>query len=367
MVPKNKTVAVGLSGGVDSSLVAALLKHQGYNVIGLTMEIYDGAIKIQETEKHACYGPGEEEDIELSTELCKNLDIPYHVFDLAKEYEATVLDYFKAEYLVGRTPNPCVVCNHALKFGFLVDRAKEAGIEFDYFATGHYAQLEEKDGEVFLKKAKDSTKDQTYFLSGLPKKQLKQVMFPLGEFTKHEVREMARDFKLNTAERAESQDFVSGGDYSPIFEKETIEPGNIVDADGNILGQHKGIIHYTIGQRKGLGISAKVPMYVAKIDATTNEIIVTPNEGLFSDGLIASEINYLAVDSLTEPYEVGVKIRLSITESSATISPLENGDIQCEFDVAQRSVTPGQVVVFYDGDIVFASGVIKEAYSKAEV
>ncbi len=363
MISKKKTVAVGLSGGVDSSLVAALLKHQGYDVVGLTMEIYDGAIKVQETEKHACYGPGEEEDIELSTELCKSLDIPYHVFDLKDEYEKTVLEYFKSEYLIGRTPNPCVVCNHALKFGFLVDRAREAGIQFDYFATGHYAQIIEKDGEHFLGKAKDSTKDQTYFLSGLPKKQLSQVLFPLGDFTKHEVREMARDFKLNTAERAESQDFVAGGDYSPIFEKEIIEPGNIVDTDGKILGEHKGIIHYTIGQRKGLGISSKVPMYVSKIDAKTNEIVVAPNEGLFSDGLFASEINYLAVDTLEGPYEVGVKIRLSITESSATITPMENGDIKCEFDVAQRSVTPGQVVVFYDGDIVFASGVIKEAFN----
>ncbi|MBI9097075.1 MAG: tRNA 2-thiouridine(34) synthase MnmA [Spirochaetaceae bacterium] len=359
MANKNITVAVGMSGGVDSSVAAAILKKEGYKVIGITMEIWDGAIEVQESRKHACYGPGEEEDIEEATKVCAQLNIPYHVFDLTKEYKEHVLEYFREEYLAGRTPNPCVVCNHRLKFGFLIEKAREAGLEFDFFATGHYAQINEDKGKYFLKKAKDLSKDQTYFLKSLSSEQLKFIMFPLGELMKTEVREIAEDLKLVVADRIESQDFIAGGDYSPLFNDGEIIPGDIVNEKGEILGRHKGIIHYTVGQRKGLGLSHPTPLYVLRVDAGKNKVIVTDKESLFFKGLIASDINLNLPGAFDKPIRIKARIRQRHTEADAEISLLEGGRVKVVFDIPQLSVTPGQSVVFYNNDIVLGGGIIE--------
>lgn len=354
-------VAVGLSGGVDSSVAAALLKEKGYSVIGITMEIFDGSIAVEEAARHACYGPGEEEDVAAATAVCEKLDIPYFVFDLRREYRKHVIDYFKSEYLVGRTPNPCIVCNRRLKFGFMLEKAKAAGIDFQYFATGHYARIEKYDDRFVLKKAVDTIKDQTYFLYGLTQQQLAHTIFPLGTYTKDRVREIAQSFGLETANRPESQDFIAGRDYSPLFTEAEIRPGDIVDEDGCLLGKHRGIIHYTVGQRRGLGIASDRPLYVMDIDADKNRLIVGAKKNLFSKGLIASDLNFLALESLKQPYEVKARIRLRHTAAEATVYPDLKDTVKVLFKEPQTAITPGQSVVFYRDDTVFGGGVIEKA------
>ncbi len=350
-----------MSGGVDSSVAAAILKQEGYNVIGITMEIWDGAIEVQESKKHACYGPGEAEDIEEATKVCRQLDIPYHVFDLKQEYKEHVLDYFREEYMAGRTPNPCVVCNHRLKFGFLVDKAREAGLEFDFFATGHYARIKSDNGRSFLRKAKDISKDQTYFLKSLSCEQLKTIMFPLGDMLKTDVRTEAEKMELVVADRIESQDFIAGGDYSPLFQEKEITPGDIVNDKGGIIGRHKGIIHYTVGQRKGLGLSHPTPLYVLRVDAEKNRVIVTDKKNLFFNGLIASDIHLNMPNAFDTPVRIKARIRQKHKETEAKISKMDGNKVRVEFDLPQLSVTPGQSVVFYDNDIVLGGGIIESA------
>jgi tRNA-specific 2-thiouridylase len=354
-------VAVGLSGGVDSSVAAAQLKKDGHDVIGITMEIFDGSIAIKESHKHACYGPGEKEDVEKAASVCRKLGIPFHVIDLKAEYRRYVLDEFKDEYLKGRTPNPCVVCNKKLKFGFLLEKAKRAGIHFEAFATGHYAAIIETGGRYLLKKALDRSKDQTYFLYTLTPEDLSRTLFPLGGVTKEEVREMARSMGLDTAEDPESQDFIAGGDYAALFTQDEMRAGDIVDEKGDILGKHRGIVHYTIGQRRGLGIAACQPLYVVKIDAETNRIMVGDRERSFSEGLIASDLNLFTLVKLDRPHNVHAKIRLNHRAAAATVFPLEGGKVKVLFEEPQMSVTPGQSVVFYTGDIVFGGGIIEQA------
>lgn len=356
------TVAVGLSGGVDSSLAAAILKDEGYAVIGLTMKIWRGAYKIQESLKHACFGPGEEEDIAACERLASQLGIGYTVIDLSDEYEKHVIEYFRKEYLEGRTPNPCVVCNRELKFGFLIDRAHEAGLEFDYFATGHYARKEVRDGISFVRTAVDSAKDQTYFLYGLESPRLEKILFPLGMMTKNEVRALAREHGLEVAEKPESQDFVAGGDYAPLFQGETPAPGDIVDVAGNLMGKHRGLPYYTIGQRKGIGVSTgPTPLYVLALDAKENRVIVGPNAGLFSSGLRCGNFRF------QDPRMTGgrltglAKIRQNHKPVSCSLSCSKQG-VAAEFDIAQRAVAPGQSFVLYSGDgLVLGGGVIDEA------
>ena len=285
---KPNKVAVGLSGGVDSSVAAALLVEAGYDVTGLTMRIWNGSEPTQEGCRHGCFGPGEEEDIAVCERLCKQLGIPYRVVDLADEYERTVVEYFRAEYLKGRTPNPCVLCNHVMKFGFLLDRARAGGLSFDAFATGHYARIQKREGRPCLRMARDASKDQSYFLYRLGPETLSEVLFPLGDTTKAEVRELALRMGLEAAEKPESQDFVSGGDYSAIFAGRESPPGEIVDQDGRVLGTHTGIYKYTIGQRRGLGVSVgPEPLYVRALDPERNRVVVGRNDGLFADGLEA--------------------------------------------------------------------------------
>ncbi len=354
-------VAIGLSGGVDSSVAAVLLKERGYDVIGITMEIFDASMPVMDSEKHGCYGPGEKEDVEAAAAICQKIGIPFHAIDLKKEFRNHVIDYFREEYLGGRTPNPCVICNHRLKFGFLLEKAKEAGIDFGYYATGHYAQIRKSQGRFLLKKSADPSKDQTYFLYALTPDQLSHTFFPLGACTKQQVRELARSLGLETADRPESQDFISGGDYSSLFNKEEVKEGQIVDEKGDILGKHRGIIHDTVGQRRGLGIASDRPLYVMKIDAENNRIVVSERENLFSEGLIATDLNLIAVDRIDGPYKIKAKIRLRHKEADATVFPYGTNKAKIVFDEPQMSVTPGQSAVLYSEDTVFGGGIIERA------
>ena len=352
---------MGLSGGVDSSIAAALLKEEGYEVIGVSMLTFDASMPVTESQRHACYGPGEEDDVNSAAAVCQKLGIPFHAIDLREEFKNHVIDYFRREYLEGRTPNPCIVCNHKLKFGFLLEKTKVMGIDFDFFATGHYAQIAESSGRFLLKRAADLSKDQTYFLYALTQEQLSHTLFPLGGYTKTKVREMALAFGLETANRPESQDFVSGMDYASLFSEEELKEGDIVDESGKVLGTHRGIIHYTVGQRKGLGISSDRPLYVLRIDAQRNRIVVSDKENLISDGLIAADLNLIAVDQLEGPHKVKVKIRLQHEEVEATLLPHENSRAKIVFDEPQMSVTPGQSAVFYADDVVFGGGIIEHS------
>jgi len=355
---KTTKVIIGLSGGVDSSVGAILLKEAGYDVTGVTMQIYGADLAISESGRHACYGPGEDEDIEAASALCKKFDIPYYIFDLRKEFEEVVLKYFRTEYLTGRTPNPCIVCNQQLKFGFLVDRAKRFGIDFDYFATGHYVRIVQENGAYQLHKARDRSKDQSYFLYALPVFELANILFPIGELTKTEVREIAAKYNLDVADQAESQDFIAGGDYSVLFEEDEVRAGDIIDENGQVFGQHKGLIHYTVGQRKGLGISHPRPLYVLKKDPRNNHLIVTEHNGLFVDGLIANNINLFIPFARGESIRALAKIRQGQREFDVTVSRESDQQIKVLFDFPNPSVAPGQSIVLYDGDRVLGGGVI---------
>lgn len=359
---RSVTVAVGLSGGVDSALAAAILKDAGYKVIGLTMKIWRGAYKIQEGLKHACFGPGEEEDIETCERISAQLGIDYRVIDLSDEYEKHVIEYFRKEYLLGRTPNPCIVCNRELKFGFLVDKAHGAGIAFDYFATGHYARKETQDGVTFLRTAVDGAKDQTYFLYGLESARLEKILFPLGMMTKDEVRRLAREHGLEVAEKPESQDFVAGGDYAPLFEHTSPVHGDIVDTAGTILGTHRGLPFYTIGQRRGVGISTgPTPLYVLGLDSRNNRVIVGPNAGLFSSGLTSGNFRFQDSRMAGGTIRGLAKIRQNHKPVACTVRSSETGVVS-EFDIVQRAVAPGQSFVLYSDDgLLLGGGIIDTA------
>lgn len=350
-------VLVGLSGGVDSSVAALILKQQGHEVIGATMSIWgkDG-MAAKSGHKNTCYGPDEKEDIEEAERIAKQLDIPYYVFDCVEQYEKIVLENFKSEYIKGRTPNPCIWCNALVKFGVLPHIARENGIEFDKFATGHYANIEEDNGRYLLKRGAAYNKDQSYFLYRLKQEQLKNIILPLGSYTKDEIRKIAKDNGLNVAEKPDSQDFYDG-DYNELLGIKELE-GNIVDTEGKILGKHKGIWNYTIGQRKGLGVSAAEPMYVLTLNKQTNEVVAGPLDKTFKKSLTAVDLNWVALDRLVEKRECSAKIRSTQQPVSALISPCENGNVKVDFEDYQKSIAVGQSVVFYDGDIVLGGGVI---------
>jgi tRNA-specific 2-thiouridylase len=253
-----------------------------------------------------------------------------------------------------------VVCNQKLKFGFLPDKARQAGCEFDYFATGHYARIVKTGSRYLLKRAADRSKDQTYFLYGLTSQQLARTLFPVGDYTKHQVREMAHSLGLETAHREESQDFIDGGDYSILFSEDEIKAGKIVNENGQVLGEHRGIIHYTIGQRRGLGIASHQPLYVSRIDAASNRIVVSHHEQR-SKGLVACDLNWIAVDRIERPQQVQVKIRLQHKETDATVYPPDGDQTRILFKKPQLSVTPGQSAVIYAGDTVLGGGIITAA------
>lgn len=351
-------ILVGLSGGVDSSVAALILKQQGHEVVGATMSIWgkDG-MAAKSGHKNACYGPDEKEDIEEARKIAAQIDIPYYVFNCVEQYEQIVLDNFKSEYIQGRTPNPCVWCNALVKFGVLPLIAKENGIEFDKFATGHYARVEEKDGRFLLKRGIAPHKDQSYFLYRLKQEQLKNIILPLGNYTKDQIRKIAKDNGLEVAEKPDSQDFYDG-DYNELLGVKE-KDGNIVDLDGKILGHHKGIWNYTIGQRKGIGVSATEPLYVLELRKDTNEVVIGPADKTFKKELTAVNLNWIAFDKLENERKVYAKIRSTQQPTPVTITP--NGDnADVVFDELQKSIAIGQSVVFYDEDVVLGGGVIDQ-------
>jgi tRNA-specific 2-thiouridylase len=369
---EKKTVAVGLSGGVDSAVAAALLVERGYSVLGLTMKIWSGAIPVPPGAKEACYGPDEAQDVAACEKLCQRLGIEYRAIDLCAEYEARVLDYFRHEYLAGRTPNPCIVCNSELKFGFLTERAHDLGMDFGYFATGHYARIgQDRAGVPRLQTALDPAKDQSYFLYRLGPDRLSRVLFPLGDLTKSQVRDVARRLGLDVAEKAESQDFIAGGDYSPLFADRVPEGGDIVDAEGRTLGRHCGLPFYTVGQRRGLGIGASSdagtgnsePLYVLALDPENNRVIVGPNRGLFADGLLASDFRFYGIaDSGNPPHRGFAKVRQNHRSVACSFEPGADGSCRVSFDESQRALAPGQSVVVYDAEgFVLGGGIIEKA------
>ena len=354
---KKPTVIVGLSGGVDSSVAAYLLKQQDYEVIGVTMAIWDGQYK--STGKHACYGSDEEQEIHEARSVAEKLDIPYHVFNCSAEYKQAVLDYFKSEYLAGRTPNPCIQCNQLIKFGMLPAMARKSGIAFDYFATGHYAGVEfsPKYQRYVLKKAIDGKKDQTYFIHRLSQEQLQQAILPIGAFNKPEIRELARNVGITIEDIEESQDFYSG-DYKDLLEVEE-NPGEIIDSKGTVLGHHRGIWNYTIGQRKGLGIAFSEPLYVIGLNKEANTVIVGIREETYKASFIVSDLNWVALATLEKPMDCMAKIRSAQKEREATLEPLMNGDVKVTFFHPNDAITPGQSAVFYEDDVVLGGGIIQ--------
>ncbi|MCD8378577.1 MAG: tRNA 2-thiouridine(34) synthase MnmA [Candidatus Gastranaerophilales bacterium] len=354
-------VLVGLSGGVDSAVAALLLKKEGYEVIGVTMSIWRersgaGVTSSGGCSHGACFGPEEKEDIEHARHIAESIGIPYYVFDCADEYEKIVLDNFKNEYISGRTPNPCIRCNSFVKFGVLPLFAKQNGIEFDKFATGHYAKIEERDGRFFLKRAFALSKDQSYFLYRLKQEQLKDILFPLGNYSKDEVRRIAADNGLGVSDKPDSQDFYEG-DYNELLGIED-KTGDIVDIDGNILAKHRGIWNYTIGQRKRLGVSSSKPLYVLELRKDSNEVVVGSIDKTFKKSLIAADLSFSGISEINRPIRACAKIRSAQTPADVLITPMSGDCVRVDFDEYQKSIAAGQSVVFYDGDYVLGGGVI---------
>ncbi len=347
-------IMVGLSGGVDSSVAAALLQEQGHEVMGVMMKIWKGKTDIK-VKRSACYGPDEKKDIEDAREVAHFLKIPFHLIDLSEEYDKVILSYFKAEYASGRTPNPCVKCNAGMKFGLLVDRALKAFPEYKFFATGHYVRKEERNGRFLLRKGMDERKDQSYFLTFLTQEQIKHSLFPLGELNKATVFEMARKYGLNTAEKKESQDFYAGDIQDLLDFKQN--SGDIVNKRGEVLGKHRGLAHYTVGQRRGIGVSAERPLYVIRLDKEHDRVVVGFEEELFLSEFWIENSNWIAIETLRKPMDVKVKIRYRHQEVPARIVP--DGDkvrVQCV--EPQKAITPGQIAVFYDNNVVVGGGFI---------
>ena len=352
-------VVMAMSGGVDSSLAAALLKEEGYEVIGVTMQIWQ-ANNPQVEDTGGCCSLAAVDDARRVAEI---LGIPYYVMNFRDYFEEKVIDYFTDEYLQGRTPNPCVACNRYVKFEALLHKALALGAE--YIATGHYARLgfAEDLGRYVMQKALDDTKDQTYALYNLTEEQLKHTLMPLGNYTKKETRRLAGELGLGVATKPDSQEicFVLDNDYKQFLKDragDRIKPGPFLNTKGEVLGQHQGIPFYTIGQRKGLGGTFGEPMYVVDIDANQNAVILGRPEEVFSAGLISTDNNLILMDAITGPLQVEAKIRYSAKPAKALISPVGNGDIEVKFLEPQRAVTPGQAVVFYQDDYVLGGGTI---------
>jgi tRNA-specific 2-thiouridylase len=359
-----KRALVALSGGVDSAVAAALLQDNGYEVTGIMMKIYGGDETISDrTGRHGCYGPGEVEDIDDARKVAERLGIRLEVFDLSREYESEILNQFKADYRAGRTPNPCIHCNQRIKLGVLIDKAQDSGLDFDFVATGHYARVEHNPstGRYQLLRAIDHSKDQSYFLSRLSQTQLKNVRFPLGELTKREVRGLAERYGLSVADKAESQNFITGG-YHQLVNQET-GAGAIVDEAGRQLGTHPGVSFFTIGQRHGLGLSGTEPRYVTAIDPIHNAVIVGGRESLFTSTVVVEDLNWISIEHLDRGMVVMAKIRSGSHMVSAWIEPYVTNQVRVTFEESQMAPAPGQAAVFYTGDVVAGSGIIVKALS----
>ena len=358
-----KKVVVALSGGIDSAVSAFLLKEQGYEVIGATMSFWDDIALASKWCSQGCYGPQEEENIKSARQIASQMNIEHTVINLRKEFKDIVLSYFISSYMNGKTPNPCVICNAHIKFAAFYEGLKRQGLDFDYFATGHYAR-KNYDNELHrwqLLKGKDALKDQSYFLCLLNQEQISRALFPLGERTKEEIKQIATDIGLGfLREREESQDFIDSSVYPYIFPAQAFTAGEIIDSTGKVLGYHQGLVNYTIGQRKHLGISGMTePYYVVGIDAKHNRLIVGPIKELYKDRLIARDINWVSIPDLKEEIRAEIKIRLAHNAASGTLLPFSENRVEVRFDEPQLSITPGQFAVFYKGDLLLGGGVIE--------
>lgn len=357
----NNKVLIGMSGGVDSSVAAALLKKEGYDVTGVTLKIREE----QSCGAQAKKGCGMLSAIEDAKQVAFKLGIPYFVFNFQDIFRNNVIDYFVDQYTVGRTPNPCVACNRFVKFGAMLDKAMSLGI--DHIATGHYAKIERDSlsGRYILKKSVTDKKDQTYALYNMTQHQLERTLMPIGGYDKEAIRDMAKEMDFHVADKPDSQEicFIPDNNYGDFIQSNLDKPvkqGKFVDTKGNILGEHKGIIYYTVGQRKGLGKSFGKPMYVVRLDVKNNVVVLGEAGDECSKGLVASELNWIACESLTEPIAVKAKVRYSVKEVEALVTPLDGNKVRVDFEKPQRAIAPGQSVVFYSGDVVLGGGIIDE-------
>ncbi|WP_039764321.1 MULTISPECIES: tRNA 2-thiouridine(34) synthase MnmA [unclassified Caldicellulosiruptor] len=357
-----KKVLVAMSGGVDSSVAAAILKEEGYEVYGATMQIWQNECGEDLITGKSCCSIYAVDD---ARRVANILDIPYYVFNMKDDFKKMVIDYFIDEYIKGRTPNPCIMCNRKIKFELFLKKAIAIGM--DYIATGHYAVIEYDSSlnRYLLKRSKAKEKDQTYVLYNMTQEMLSKTLFPLGRFSKDDVRKLAEKFKLPVAKKPDSQEicFIPDNNYGKFIEKETgiREDGVYVDTEGKILGKSRAYYNYTIGQRKGLGISTGKRMYVVAIKPEENKVVLGDEDKIFADALIATDLNFIPFDKLESEIEVTAKIRYTAKEAKAKIVPMENDKVLVKFYEKQRAITPGQSVVFYNNDIVVGGGIIEKA------
>lgn len=355
----NKKAIIAMSGGVDSSVAALLTKERGFECIGATMKLFNNDDAGVPREQSCC----SLEDIEDARSVAAELGIPYYVFNFTERFKEDVIDKFIYAYENGLTPNPCIDCNRYLKFDKLFQRAIE--LDYDYVVTGHYARIEynESTGRYILKKAVDLSKDQSYVLYSMTQEQLKHTLFPLGEMNKSQVRAVAEQHGFINADKRDSQDicFVQSGSYADFIEQYTgksYPAGDFINKKGEVLGRHKGIIRYTVGQRKGLGISAPEPLYVAEVNPANNTVTLASDSELYSDELTAGNINLITTDNIEKPMRLTAKIRYRHNEEPAVVTQTDSDTITVKFDAPQRAITKGQAVVLYDGDVVVGGGVI---------
>lgn len=355
----NKKVVVGMSGGVDSSVTAYLLKKQGYDVIGVTMQVWQEDEEYEAAEGGCCSLSA----VEDARRVAYKLDIPFYVMNFKDIFKKNVIDYFIDEYMEGRTPNPCVACNKYIKFDALLKKAMDLGAE--YVATGHYATIEKVDDRYLLRRSEDDRKDQTYALYNLTQFQLAHTLMPCGLYKKDKIREIAKEIGLLVHNKKDSEEicFIPDNDHGSYIKKQVpgkVREGYFVDKQGNILGKHKGIVYYTIGQRKGLGIALGTPVFVTDINPLTNTVVLGSEEDIFKTELIAKDINFIPFDKLKDTMEVEAKVRYSAKPAKAWITPLENGRVKVKFENKQRAITKGQSVVFYDKEYLVGGGIIDE-------
>lgn len=355
-----KKVVLGMSGGVDSSVAAYLLQKQGYEVIGVTMQIWQNDEEYEKKEGGCC----SLSSVNDARRVAYKLGIPFYVMNFKEEFKEKVITNFVEEYMKGRTPNPCIACNKYIKFDSFLKRAMNLGA--DYIATGHYARIEKNsEGRFIVKKGVDLRKDQSYVLYNFTQFQLKHTLLPCGDYNKDEIRAIAKEIGLNVYNKKDSQEicFIPDDDHGKFIIKEIgekVKEGYFVDKQGNILGKHKGIVYYTIGQRKGLGIALKKPMYVIKIDAEKNEITLGDNEDLFKREFVVKELNFIPFDNLISSLQVEIKVRYSSSVSKGLILPLENGKAKVQLYDTHRAITKGQSVVFYLEDVLVGGGIIED-------